>query len=180
MDFAVHRIAKPPQAGVRGSCALPVLVAALTIGLLGAGCGTSSATGSSTPRTAAALEFVKCMRGHGVPNLPDPGSSISGPYNSIGGIEIPTTVDMQSPVFQAAQDACHGLLSAVFSPQGKPQVTASLKAALIANAQCMRTHGVPGYHDPTFPATGGIGFTDAGTDPQSPAYIHAEAVCGSR
>jgi hypothetical protein len=45
-----------------------------------------------------------------------------------------------------------------------------MKAAQIAHAQCMRTHGVPGYPDPGFPSSGGIAITDAGTNPQSPAY----------
>lgn len=180
MDFTANGIAKPDRAGVRARRASPLLVAAVTVGLLAAGCGTSSPTRSSTPRTVAALEFAKCMRGHGVPDFPDPGSSISGPYNSMGGIEIPTTLDTQSPAFRAAQNACHGLLSAVLSPQGKPTVTASVEAALIAHAQCMRTHGVPDYPDPTFPASGGIAITDAGTNPQSPAYQHAQSVCAKR
>lgn len=180
MDFTANRIAQPVLAGVRARRAFLLLVAAITIALLAAGCGTSSPTGSSTPQTVAALEFAKCMRGHGVPGLPDPGTTISGPYNSIGGIEIPTTIDTQSPAFQAAQNACHELLSTVVSPQGKPEVAASLKASLIAHAQCMRTRGVPDYQDPTFPARGGISFTDAGTDPQSPAYQHEQSVCGNR
>jgi hypothetical protein len=48
------------------------------------------------------------------------------------------------------------------------------------HAQCMRTHDVPGYQDPTFPPNGRIAITDAGTNPQSPAYRHAAAVCGNR
>jgi hypothetical protein len=87
---------------------------------------------------------------------------------------------MQSPAYQAAQHNCQGLLSAVFSRQGKRAITASDKAALIAHAQCMREHGVPNLRDPTFPASGGIAVTDAGVNPQSPAYVHAEAVCGTR
>jgi hypothetical protein len=180
MGFTADGIAKPYRAVVGAGRARPLLVAAVTIGLLVAGCGTTSLTRSSTSRTVAALEFVKCMRGHGVPNLPDPGSSISGPYNSIGGIEIPTTIDTQSPAFQAAQKACRGQLSAASSSPGKPGVTASVKTALIAHAQCMRTHGVPDYPDPTFPASGGIAITDAGTNPQSPAYQYAQSECGNR
>jgi hypothetical protein len=55
-----------------------------------------------------------------------------------------------------------------------------MKASMVARAQCMRTHGVPGYQDPKFPASGGIEFTDAGINPSSPAYQHAAAVCGNR
>lgn len=180
MDFSANGIAGPDRAGARARRASRLLVAAITIGLLAAGCGTSSPARGSTPRTVAALEFTKCMRGHGVPSLPDPGSRVSGPFDSIGDVEIPTTIDTQSPAFQGAQAACQGLLSAILSSQGKPAVTASVKAAVIAHAECMRTHGVADFPDPTFPASGGIAITDAGTDPQSPAYQHAQSVCRSR
>jgi hypothetical protein len=51
---------------------------------------------------------------------------------------------------------------------------------MLAHAQCMRDHGVPGYQDPRFPASGGIAITDAGTDAQSPAYERAQSLCGTR
>ena len=126
------------------------------------------------------LAFSKCMRSHGLPSFPDPGAKISGPYDSIGGVDIPQTIDMQAPAFQNAMTSCHGLLSRDLSSQGKPPITAALKASLIAHAQCMRAHGVPRYQDPKFPPTGGIMLTDAGTNPQSPAYQHAAAVCANR
>ena len=148
--------------------------------LLAAGCGTSG-----TPRHAAGsrsfsaqqLAFAKCMRGHGVSGFPDPGTPASGPANSIGGIQIPTTINLQSPTSRAAEQACQGEFSAALSQQGKPPISARMKAALIAQAQCMREHGVPNLRDPTFPPGGGIEVTDEGTDPASPAYKHAQAVC---
>ena len=150
--------------------------------LLATGCaGSSPASATRSPvKSVQALAFAKCMREHGLSNFPDPGASISGLYNSIGGIAIPTTINTQSPAFQAALSSCRGLVSAALSPQGKPAVTATVKASLIAHAQCMRAHGVPGYQDPTFPTSGGISVTDAGTDPESPAYKHAAAVCPDR
>jgi hypothetical protein len=59
---------------------------------------------------------------------------------------------------------------------GDPQ-----KLAAIANAQCMRKHSVPGFPDPEFPSGGGIGIQigGPGDDPQSPAFQHAEKICGS-
>jgi hypothetical protein len=128
-----------------------------------------------------ALAFSKCMRSHGLPNFPDRGSPPpSGPYSSIAGIAIPSSINTQSPAFQSATKACQGLLSsAVFSSQGKPPITAHDKASMIAAAQCMREHGVPNYPDPTFPASGGIELTiPPGVNVSSPAYKQAEAVCG--
>ncbi len=159
-----------------------VALLAIAACVVAAGCGSSSPQSPTHSSTAAtqALAFSKCVRAHGVPNFPDPGASISGPYNSIGGIAIPAAIDTQSPAFHAAMNSCRGLLAAALSRQGKPPITASMKASLIAHAQCMRTHGVPGYQDPKFPTGGGISFTDAGTNPESPAYKRAVAVCGNR
>jgi hypothetical protein len=49
---------------------------------------------------ANALRFARCVRGHGVPSFPDPGSD--------GRIPDPATVgvDQGSPRFQAANNAC--------------------------------------------------------------------------
>ena len=172
----------------RGRRAAARRTALLTTGLiaatvLAAGCGTGSASRpAASPNVAAqSLAFSKCMRAHGVPDFPDPGDTFSGAYNSIAGIAIPPTIDLQSPAFQAAQGSCRSLLAAVFSPQGKPPITPSMKTALIDHAQCMRTHGVPSYPDPEFPATGGILIFDApGVSPGSPAFEHAASVCGTR
>ncbi|MGH2871794.1 MAG: hypothetical protein ACRDL5_04960 [Solirubrobacteraceae bacterium] len=173
-DSTLHR--------TRGTGAITPAVAGLIAAcLLAAGCdsATHATSQSSNAFAAQGLAFSKCMRAHGVPNFPDPGQSVNGPASSFGGIEIPASIDMQSPAYQAAQHDCQGLFSAMFSRQGKPRITAALKASLIAQAQCMREHGVPGFQDPTFPAGGGIGYTDAGTNPQSPAFQHAQKVCGS-
>jgi hypothetical protein len=49
---------------------------------------------------AQALEYARCVRSHGVPNFPDPGSD--------GRIPDPATVgvDQGSPKFEAANQAC--------------------------------------------------------------------------
>jgi hypothetical protein len=161
---------------------IAAVLATITACVIAAGCGSSAPKSAPSPATVASqqLAFVKCVRAHGVPNLPDPGANVSGAENMIGGIAIPPTINMQSPAFKTAWTACQGLMSARLNPQGKPSITPAIKASLIAHAQCMRTHGVPGYQDPKFPAGGGILVTDAGTNPQSPAYKHAAAVCGVR
>jgi len=159
------------------------IVGMLVTCALCAGCGSSAPAAStrSTGRSTAELEFSKCMRAHGVSGFPDPGAAISGPYNSIAGIAIPLSIDIRAPAFQAAQGSCQGLLASVLSRQGKPPITAALKESLIAHAQCMRTHGVPAYQDPQFPAGGGIAIFDGpGVNPQSPAFQHALAACAHR
>jgi hypothetical protein len=52
---------------------------------------------------ANGLKFSKCMRNHGITNYPDP-----GPHNGPGGgwgIDL-SGIDLNSPQFQAAQQAC--------------------------------------------------------------------------
>jgi hypothetical protein len=55
--------------------------------------------------TAQALKFVSCMRAHGLSAFPDP-------QVDSGGIamQLPKGMSPQSPVFQAAQQACHHLM----------------------------------------------------------------------
>jgi hypothetical protein len=144
-----------------------------------AGCGASSSGRTTSPTVAAqALAFSKCMRAHGVPNFPDRGDTVSGSYTSIAGIKIPSSINIESPDYQSDNKSCEGLLSAVFSSQGKPPITAGQKAALIAHAQCLREHGVPNYPDPTFPTDGGIEIqTGPGVNTQSPAFQQAEKTC---
>lgn len=120
----------------------------LSIVLASLGCVTAiAACGSSEHKSSASsqgswLAFAQCMRSHGVPNLPDPSGQ--------GGFIIPATVNVASPAFQAAQATCKKLM-----PGGGPLAHASeqQKQHLVATTQCMRSHGVPGFPDPTTRAT---------------------------
>jgi hypothetical protein len=53
----------------------------------------------------ALLKFSRCMRGHGVPNFPDPPANGQGSTAPLEG----TGVDPQAPQFQAAVRACQHL-----------------------------------------------------------------------
>lgn len=158
-------------------------LAAMILGLLATACGSSSPASQpavSTP-SAELLAFSKCMRTHAVSGFPDPGAVANPKENSIGGIPIPSTINTSSPAFEAAQNACQSLLSARFSRQGKPSISAGQKTSLIALSQCMRTHGAPAYPDPAFPANGGISIDiGPGVNAQSPAFKQARATCANR
>jgi hypothetical protein len=170
--------ARPRLAARRG---IAVLLGTITACVVAAGCGSSSpSTTASSPRVAGQeLALSECVRAHGVPDFPDPGTITTRPEDMIGGIGVPSTINTQSPAFRAAWTACQGMISARLSPQGKPQITPALKASMIAHAQCMRTHGVSAYQDPSFPPGGGIeSFQGPGVNPQSPAYRQATAACG--
>jgi hypothetical protein len=57
----------------------------------------------SAAEKKAALEFAQCMRAHGVPNFPDPGSG--GPLSSRPSAKQ-TLPDPNSPAFKHAGQAC--------------------------------------------------------------------------
>jgi hypothetical protein len=124
------------------------------------------------------------MRAHGVPNFPDPGSG--------GGIRIPDNsgINPQSPAFRSAQGACFKLL-----PGGGPgggRNSEARKLMLLKLAQCMRSHGISTFPDPSAsrpsapPAGGaGIAFGSPGaflsvsqTMIQSPGFKQAAGACG--
>jgi hypothetical protein len=161
---------------------------ALGCGLAIAGCGftgsSSEAESSGGPPspavTAAFLKFARCMRSHGVPNFPDPGSG--------GGIDISpgSGLDPASPAFQAAQRQCKKLLPGG-GPKGTkpPPPSASDVRAALSWAHCIRAHGVPNFPDPsTNSSQPGLFFRGVvfpvGPDfnPQSPAFTQAQALCG--
>jgi hypothetical protein len=163
---------------------LAIALIAVGCGVVVTACGSSgkSGTGSSSKGEAAGIKFADCMRSHGVPNFPDPGPG--------GGIQISSGsgINPQSPAFQSARNAC-----SKFMPGGGPArgpASESRKLEMLRLAECMRSHGVSGFPDPTTtppaapPAGGGIAFGGPGSFIavpqsliQSPAFKQAAAAC---
>jgi hypothetical protein len=160
---------------------LSITAAAVLCALVMAACGSSS-----KPRGAAAsggplLTYARCMRSHGVPNFPDPGSN--GP-----GLVIPNDINTESPAFKTAQQACGKLAQGGSVPGSSSE---SRKLEFLALARCMRKHGVPNFADPTSspppPGSGNVigasgVYLAVGTahDQQSPAFKRAAAACAFR
>jgi hypothetical protein len=148
---------------------LPAALVSVSCVLALSACGFSdrpssaAATGSGD---ALALKFADCMRSHGVPNFPDPGSPVGGQGSGI---------NTQAPAFRSAGRKCDKLTNNP-QPKGSPASESERRAAL-ANADCMRKHGVPNFPDPTFLSSGGTSVNLTGLDPQSPAFKHAQAAC---
>jgi hypothetical protein len=120
-------------------------------------------------------------------SLPGPGLNLAGAFSSIGGIEVPATINMQSPAFTAALTACGKLLP--HGPGGR-HASGQLIAQMRQTSQCMREHGVSGFPDPTItpPAnpsgysgvSGGNGAYLAIPDTintQAPAFRQAARAC---
>jgi hypothetical protein len=127
---------------------------------------------------AQELALAQCMRGHGLPTFPDPDPS--GGFN--GGVL--STFD--TSLGQAAYGACRHLLAG-----GGPSVSqlqedlqqvqqkeAEMLPELLRFSQCMRSHGVPNYPDPTLTGQGISGnLKGAGMNPNSPIFQAAVSAC---
>jgi hypothetical protein len=120
-----------------------------------------------------ALAYAQCMRSHGVPAFPDP--------DSRGNFEInasPNGVNPGSAQFQAAQQTCGKLLPNGGQPT--PAEQAQGLAHALKYSQCMRSHGVPAFPDPTAAGGGGISIRisrASGIDPNSAPFKAAQQVC---
>jgi hypothetical protein len=142
-----------------------------------AACGSSS---SSPAAASSSLAFARCRRSHGMPNFPDPSAQ--------GQIALGPTNNPKSPAFQTAQQAC-GPLPPELAELGVP-VSESRRLAMVKLAECMRTHGIQSFPDPTTaPPTGatanvrqdGLFFAlPFSIDHRSPAFRSATASCGLR
>jgi hypothetical protein len=159
------------------------VIASTGLALLAAGCGigsSGSSTGSGGPLNAggstvapSAVSYSACVRSHGVPNYPDPSSSGQLPKTDAGQLGV-SIAD-----YGAAQRACRHLLPTGGSLQQRedqclensacpPALVQQMMNADRKLAQCMRSHGVPTFPDPTNGGSGGpwfnissVGISDA-------------------
>src|SRR4029450_1378238 len=100
--------------------------------------GDSSTTTNSSDPEQAALDFVRCMREHGV-DMPDPTSG--------GGINLRIRPGEQSKV-ERAQKACQPIMETA-APKLSEEQQSVMQDAALAFAKCMRQHGID-MPDPTF------------------------------
>jgi hypothetical protein len=144
-----------------GSARTAVTIIAAALALLASACGGGSQAGSGGSPTAAgspnsppAVAYSACMRSHGVPNYPDPGSSGLLPKGDAQQFGV------SAPQYQAAQQACQPVLPTGGSIQQQdhlcmqnsdcpPALVQQMMAADLKLARCMRAHGVPNFPDPT-------------------------------
>jgi hypothetical protein len=111
------------------------------------------------------------MRSHGIPDFPDPSSDGQIPKEKILQLRV------SGSRLQAAQVACQRLwpYQAPSQAQQRQQLTGYLKFA-----QCMRSHGVPKFPDPT--NSGGhvefvISISADGFDPHSSQILAKAHEC---
>jgi hypothetical protein len=154
------RRAWPPSARTAAA-----IIATAGLALLTAACsGSPSSTGSSgTPSGSANSRLVaysQCMRSNGVPNFPDPAGAVPPKVTA-------QELGVSSSQLEVAQGACQHLLPAT----GGSLTASSIQQCYLAGvcpqalvqqalnagrgfAQCMRSHGVPDWPDPTIDSQG--------------------------
>jgi hypothetical protein len=145
------------------------VVIAVLLGLLAAGC--SSAGSPSASARTGVVAFSRCMRSHGVPSYPDPGSSGLLPKQS------PQQLRVSASQLETAQGSCIHL-----APNGgRPSAVqvAQYRGAMLTYARCIRSHGVPNMPDPDSRGHLDIG-PGTGVDVNSPRFEAAYQVCKSR
>jgi hypothetical protein len=135
--------------------------------------GAAGSSGSSTTQTEL-LQLAQCMRSHGVPTFPDP----SAKEGTLGAMVSAAGIELQSPTVQAALEACKQ-----YTPTQNltPTQSAAQNAQELQFAQCMRSHGVPNFPDPsTGTGTGAVHLNLGGTgiDMSSPTFQAAAKACG--
>lgn len=146
-----------------------LLAAACSGGSHGPGVASAGSSSPSGSASQGALAFSRCMRSHGVPHFPDPGSNGSIPKKTAQQLGV------SSSTYQAAQHACAQLL-----PNSGGLSQTEIQRAWSGTrrfAQCMRSHGVSNWPDPSDDGTGSPIFylqhrIDANA-PQIVAKIHA-------
>jgi hypothetical protein len=147
-----------------------VLAAGVTaIAMLAAACGGGSASSAGAPgrpNLQIAIGYANCMRSHGAPNWPDPNSQ--GQF-----VKTKTnTADFQAPA--SAYKACLHLL-----PNGG-QLTAAqqqiISPLMLKFADCMRSHGITNFPDPTVNARG-VTVDPHGLNTSSAQFHAAQQAC---
>jgi hypothetical protein len=116
---------------------------------------------------AAALNYAKCMRSHGVSAFPDPDAN--------GNLAVDgNAVGINSPTYKSADTACKSLM-----PAGPPPNADSggNRTDGLKYSKCMRANGVPNFPDPD--ANGGMDLDigKLGVDPNGPVFTKADHTC---
>jgi hypothetical protein len=188
----MNRRATPPPLCIHGLRVVGI-IATTVLALAGCSRGSPSPSGNSSPAgrttsTPSATAYSGCMRTHGVPNFPDPDSK--GNLRAVG----PQQLGVSTPGYQAAEQACQHVLPTEGSLQQLTQqclLAGDCPQALVQQlltverkyAQCLRSHGIPNWPDPTISRKGRrpvFDLSGAGLDSRSNAYSRDSSQFGSK
>jgi len=170
MNHSTRVTRRSPRARPRPAPTAAVIIATAAVAVLAACSGSPSSAGSGgspgaggSAAAPSAVAYSACMRSHGVPKYPDPGTSGQLPKTGAQPLGVSTSQ------YQAAQQACRQLLPAGGPLQQQehqcmqnsdcpPALVQQMMNADLKLARCMRSHGVPNFPDPTNGGSGGPVF----------------------
>jgi hypothetical protein len=118
--------------------------------------GSEIETLSSDPEEAA-LDYVECMRDHGI-DMPDPqpGGGILVQQGEDGDGEAAAAPVFDDEGFEAADTECQKYMEAAFGAMEiDPEQQAEMEENMLEYAQCMRDHGID-MPDPQFDGDGRV------------------------
>lgn len=122
-----------------------IAIASLLLTACGSSSGSRSAGASaSNSPAAAAFNYARCMRKHGVSGYPDP-QVTTNPDGSVAMAVAGPSSSTAAPAFEAAQKGCSAILLAASSANGH---SGPSKQAFLAFAHCLHTHGILDFPDP--------------------------------
>jgi hypothetical protein len=160
-----------------------VAVLVATASLAVAACGSdpqtpasSSQGGKGGPDAAskkAMLKFAQCMRDHGV-DMADP------TFDQGGATVVQRVKKGDEDKMNAAQKACQKYQDQIKPPQMSEAEQKEAKESALANARCMREHGITNFPDPQFDENGRMSMKfdkSNGMDPNSPKFQAAMKAC---
>ena len=135
-------------------------------------------TGTTIPSgpTNAALLATRCLRQHGLPDLPGPVLATSGPLRGQMVLDKAGLVAYSSSVVNQATSACSAAMAQL--PSGPNSVSSAQQLQdLLAFAHCVRNHGVPNFPDPN--SEGGFNLAGTGINGHqlTPAELAAARTC---
>lgn len=169
-----HPPDRPRRPRRRWTGAGAALAMVLAVGLLASGCGGDSdaddaaAAGGGEPAVDGdpGLAYAECMRENGVPEFPDP-------QNGRIMVTPESGLDLGSPEFEAAREACQDLAPEGLGPGSGPNP--EMEEQVLAFARCMRDNGID-FPDPDF-SGGGVRLQSPDADPSSPEFQAAQDEC---
>ena len=159
-------------------CLLAPALAALALAACGGGEDPAPASNGTSNRPVldakskqAMLDFARCMRQHGV-DMPDP--KFEG-----GGAVIRSRAQGMTPEqAKAAEQACAKYQKQLKPPAMSKEQQDKFKRQALANARCMREHGID-MPDPQFGPNGEVQQRIGGkVEPTDPKFQAAQKACG--
>jgi hypothetical protein len=162
-------------------CLLAPALAALALAACGGGedpAPASSGPGDSNPPALdektkqAMLGFARCLRQHGV-NVPDP------KFDDSGGAMMQVRGRGMTPErMRDAEQACARYQKQIKPPAMSKEQQEKFKREALANARCMRRHGID-MPDPQFGPNGEVQQKIGGhIEPTDPKFQAAQKACG--